>query len=1257
MKPRSFYLFFCAILCWEAGLVLKSAGEETAPAVDWKPVGREEKWARELGSHRVAVETPAGVSSGKVRVSLNWRRRDLFPERKAVQVRERESGKLVAQSAVVSASPETGEVVFELSPGVTRYVVYFLPVKITGGAFPVGEYLALDTAPAREWRQSAGLVDGAWQQLPQAVVTGWEAITAHEAWNKMEVITTADETAALAKTPFLARLESRDHPVRMFDHLPQRWAENLPPTELAARPGEYLVFQIAVYPAKAELKGVRPEFSVLTGPAGQQLAAESLTCFNTGGIDWTGKPFHKTVEVPAGRVQPLWCGLQVPDAAAAGIYQGTVTVRTEGGESVTVPLSVKVGGEVLTSRGDDQPQSLSKLRWLNSTVAQDDELPKGYEPLNVEGHTVACLGRTVTLGDGGLPESIVSHFNSANTAVDPALRLELLTKPMRFAVDDAEGKPLTLTAAPLRLGKATPSAVEWESGFSGDGVRLEVKGRMEFDGSLTYQTSISGSRKVGGIRLETPRTPETTTLATGLGLEGGEAPDAIDWKWDVVRKHQDSLWLGTVNGGLRVLLKDDQHVRAAVNIHYTRRPLHEPVSWAKGGDGGIRYAGHTLTAWSGARELKPDAPPLAFHFDLLVTPFHTLRTREQFTERYFHTSQVPEDEAGYLDKAAQAGANTINIHQGNGLNPYINYPFLTVPALTAFTGAAHARNQRVKFYYTIRELSNWAPELYALRSLGNEVLLSGKGGGHPWLEEHLAGDYWQAWFEGGVQDASLLTATLSRWNNFYIEGLQWLVRNAGCDGIYLDDISYDRGTMLRARKVLDRDCPRGGRIDLHSWNELNAMAGYANCVNVFMDSLPFVDRMWFGEGHEYSGPSPEHFLVEISGIPFGLMGEMLEGGGNPALGLTFGMTGRLGWGGDPKAVWKLWDQFGAADAAFSGWWDRDSPVKVKLKTSGVATASPVTGEGSGLVKASVWMRPGAALVSLGNFGKSPARDLALEVDWKRLGLDPEKTFWSAPALAGMQPAALLKAERLPALPAFGGLVILLSETAPEIQAAPDLMSGPVLLEDLFGDAGLPGWTRVFSSKITGSDPFRSDQGLVLKAPANVHAYLERPLPEKAAAVSASFYQDKADSGQQWGPGLALIWADGAALRVNRRADGRFSIGVKGAETLAGAILESAPVEIRVGWDDQQFHILAGGPGMGGIDQEIASIPRSQLPPGPPAFLRLGKMTLRGEARDHSDPGAIGFNRIENLSIRGVPPLASTPAAGGARKGTEPARDR
>ena len=36
---------------------------------------------------------------------------------------------------------------------------------------------------------------------------------------------------------------------------------------------------------------------------------------------------------------------------------------------------------------------------------------------------------------------------------------------------------------------------------------------------------------------------------------------------------------------------------------------------------------------------------------------------------------------------------------------------------------------KVKIYYTVRELTNRAPELWALRTLGDEVLADGPGGG------------------------------------------------------------------------------------------------------------------------------------------------------------------------------------------------------------------------------------------------------------------------------------------------------------------------------------------------------------------------------------------------------------------------------------------------------------------------------------------------------------------------------------------------
>jgi hypothetical protein len=54
------------------------------------------------------------------------------------------------------------------------------------------------------------------------------------------------------------------------------------------------------------------------------------------------------------------------------------------------------------------------------------------------------------------------------------------------------------------------------------------------------------------------------------------------------------------------------------------------------------------------------------------------------------------------------------------LNPYINWPFepQSVRLMSDWASEAKALGLRTKFYYTVRELSNHAAELWALRSLG-----------------------------------------------------------------------------------------------------------------------------------------------------------------------------------------------------------------------------------------------------------------------------------------------------------------------------------------------------------------------------------------------------------------------------------------------------------------------------------------------------------------------------------------------------------
>jgi len=248
----------------------------------------------------------------------------------------------------------------------------------------------------------------------------------------------------------------------------------------------------------------------------------------------------------------------------------------------------------------------------------------------------------------------------------------------------------------------------------------------------------------------------------------------------------------------------------------------------------------------------------------------------------------------------------------------------------------------VNVYYTVRELSNHAVEMWALRSLGDEifpfssalkfkigaVLCGESGGGYPWLQEHLVADYVPAWRQplwDDDHDAAILMQGLSRWHNYYVEGLRWLMQNTGVDGLYLDGIGYDREIMKRVRKIMYRLNP-DSRINFHGGNEYDFFDRRISPANKNLEHFPYISNLWFGELFDYNR-SPDYWLVEISGIPFGLTGEMLEynTGGNPYRGMIYGMTGRL----HPSApyIWQLWDEFGIQEAQWLGYWMPQCPVK------------------------------------------------------------------------------------------------------------------------------------------------------------------------------------------------------------------------------------------------------------------------------------------------------------------------------------------
>ncbi len=272
----------------------------------------------------------------------------------------------------------------------------------------------------------------------------------------------------------------------------------------------------------------------------------------------------------------------------------------------------------------------------------------------------------------------------------------------------------------------------------------------------------------------------------------------------------------------------------------------------------------------------------------------------------------------------------------------------------------------------------------------------------------MVANYLPGWVVPERRDVAMVTSGISRWHNFYVEGMRWLTQHAGVDGIYLDDVAFDRTTMQPDRRVLAEHGGPGERIDLHSANQYNKNDGFASSANLYLEHFPYIDRLWFGEYFNYDSP-PDYWLVELSGLPFGLMGEMLEKGGNPWRGMLFGMTNRYPWtGGDPRELWKAWDAFGIDDATMRGWW--------------LKGAAPVHVAGRDDVLATAYIRSGRSLVAVASWAKDTVA-ATLNVNWRALGLDSTRVRITAPEIPGFQSArSFAVGEKIPVAPGKGWLL-------------------------------------------------------------------------------------------------------------------------------------------------------------------------------------------------------------------------------------------
>ncbi len=947
-------------------------------------------WPESFGNHRAVLEVKE--KSEVVSLDLLWRRHDRNAENKRFIIVEAATGDTVSNIYRREVNNERCRLVFGPVRKAGTYYFYYLPYNPVTDQYHAGSYLTKESAPDESWvkKYQLKVAKQNYKEPVRASVKEIQARTDFHSFYPMEVVATKDEvTAFLSKnsSDYLVFAEDRSFPIRMQDALPLRWIEQKPGADFygTAEKNEYYALQIGLFASQKPVKGVRLEFSDLKDTYGNIISGKTFTCFNTEGIDTWGTPFTKTVNVERSKIQPMWIGIDIPGNAIAGIYEGIITVKPDNLKEQKVKIHLTIENKNLADRGDGETWRHSRLRWLNSTLGIDDEPVTPYPPLKVEDRKISCLGRSVLLNDYGLPEKINTWGN------------DILSSPVNFVVE-MENRKVIFPAGKFIFKEKKKGIASWESVTENNLLKINCHGEMEFDGRLSYRCEVTAKSDIliQDIRIELPLRKEFSTYMIGMGRMGGFTPKNHLSRW---MKTEDSFWIGETTGGIQCELRGGSY-------HGPLRNLYQPEpspSWNNGWNGGFRIDSEndtvTASAFSGNRRMRK-GQEVTYEFALLITPVKELNMKRKFSDRYYHNGgpllEPPQE-------VQEAGGNILNIHHANAYNPYINYPFIAQKELRGLVDKWHDKGWKVKIYYTVRELSNHLTEIWALRSLGSEVLAEGDGGGYQWLQEHLIDNYTPQWYThlgNGSVDAAILNGGESRWYNYYVEGLAWLIKNMDIDGLYLDDVSFDRHILKRMRKVMEQNKP-GSMIDLHSNTGFSVGA-----ANQYLEFFPYIDKTWFGEGFNFDLMPADFWLSEVSGIPFGVPNDLLlHVAVNTHRGMLFGMTHR---GFAP--MWRLWDDFGITDSKMIGFWEKQ----------------PVVTTDHEKVYATAYVKNGKTLISIGSWVDKPVK-VKLNIDWNRLGLNPSEVKIVAPEVKNYQEGRTFNVGDVFPVEAKGDLLLIISK--------------------------------------------------------------------------------------------------------------------------------------------------------------------------------------------------------------------------------------
>ena len=162
------------------------------------------------------------------------------------------------------------------------------------------------------------------------------------------------------------------------------------------------------------------------------------------------------------------------------------------------------------------------------------------------------------------------------------------------------------------------------------------------------------------------------------------------------------------------------------------------------------------------------------------------------------------------------------------------------------------------------------------------------------------------------------------------------------------------------------------------------------------------------------------------------------------------------------------------------------------------------------------------------------------------------------------------------------------------------------------------------------DPFSiADSSLHIRAHGHTYAYLGVPVDAQASGFEAKL-RHGSDEGMNWGPGVALRWANGATLRVGTRSDKLLQANMHYMETLAGHHEPGEWVWVRGRWTDSRGVLEASSDGES--FEVIHEFRHGGSLNAPLVEVLVGKVPGQGTPTDFSIPGELGESDIDYVRV-------------------------